>query len=303
MSAIILIVVLLIGFFIYGAMQPDKVHVSDVTGMTQANAIRTIKEDGLKVGDITETRSDAIEQGKVVKTDPTRNKAVPVNTVINLVVSKGSAKVRFGDYVNEKYSSVREQLEDKGYKVSQKKIADDTVPKGYIIEQNINAEDRVLPGKTKVKFSVSKGPKKHTVPDFTGKSQSTVLVWAQKNGVMVNFDSVNSNDITRGRVVSQSIAPGIKVAKNETMLVTLSKGPVVTSSSAEERPSESRHESSTSASTSSSVSDDEDDEESEQSSESSQSSGASETSSADENDSASTPSVSQSSGSEDSDDD
>lgn len=303
LGVIILIVALLVGFFIYGAMQPDKVHVSDVKGMTQANAIKTIKEDGLKVGDITETRSDTIEQGKVVKTDPTRNKAVPVNTVINLVVSKGSAKVRFGDYVNEKYSSVREQLEDKGYKVSQKKIADDTVPKGYIVEQNINAEDRVLPNKTKVKFSVSKGPKKHTVPDFTGKSQNAVLVWAQNNGVMINFDSVNSNGITRGKVVSQSIAPGIKVSKNETMLVTLSKGPVVTSSSVEERPSESRQDSSNSASTSSSVSDDDDDEKPAQSSESSQSSGSSETTSANEEHSTSTPPVSQSSSSVDSDDD
>ena len=299
--ALVAILALLVGFFVYGAMQPDMVHVSDVTGMSQANAKKTIREDGLKVGEVTETRSDTIEQGKVVKTDPKRNKSVPTDTVINLVVSKGSAKVRFGDYVNEKYSSVREQLRDKGYKVSQKKVADDTVPKGYIIEQNINAENRVVPDKTKVKFSVSKGPKKHTVPDFTGKSQNTVLVWAQNNGVMINFDSVNSNSIPSGRVVSQSVTPGAKVAKNERMLVTLSQGPVAASSSEQEKPSrpESGHSSSSKPSSTSSYDDDDDDKPS-QSSEPSQSSA---TSSDGGQDSTSTSSTSQSSSSTEQDDD
>ena len=108
------------GFGVYGAMQPDNVHVSDVRGMTQANAEKTLDEDGLKMGDITTKHSSDVDRGKVIQTKPKVGKTVAANSVIDLVVSNGPAKVRFGDYVNEKYSTVSDRLEDKGFTVTKK---------------------------------------------------------------------------------------------------------------------------------------------------------------------------------------
>ncbi|WP_288571977.1 Stk1 family PASTA domain-containing Ser/Thr kinase [uncultured Weissella sp.] len=282
--ALLVLVFIIGGFGIYGAMQPDNVHVSDVRGMTQANAEKTLQEDGLKLGNITTKHSNDIERGKVIQTNPKVDKTVAADSVIDLVVSKGPAKVRFGDYVNEKYSTVSNKLENKGFEVTKKDVASDTVPKGYIVSQNMDAEDSVVPSKTKVKFKVSTGPKSYNVPNFTGKSQGTVSAWAQTNGVAINFNSVYSDSVPAGYVVSQSMTPGSKLTKNDVLLVTISNGPneaahsssKTSRSSSSSSTSESRESSSSQSSSSSSASDDtESDSTSQPASESTQSSSSS----------------------------
>lgn len=271
--ALLALVIIIGGFGVYGAMQPDNVHVSDVRGMTQANAEKTLDEDGLKMGDITTKHSSDIDRGKVIQTKPKVGKTVAANSVIDIVISNGPAKVRFGDYVNEKYSTVSDRLEDKGFTVTKKEEASDTVPKGYIVSQNVDAEDSVVPSKTKVKFKVSTGPKSYTVPNFTGKAQSTVSAWAQSNGVSVDFNSVYSNSIPAGYAVSQSMTPGSKLTKSDVLLVTISNGPNAASHSSS---SESKSSSNNDDSSSESESDNDSGRESSRSSQNSSSSSESE---------------------------
>jgi serine/threonine-protein kinase len=135
-----------------------------------------------------------------------------------------------------------------------------------------------------VKFKVSTGPKSYNVPNFTGKSQGTVSAWAQTNGVAVNFNSVYSDSVPAGYVVSQSMTPGSKLTKNDVLLVTISNGPneaahsssKTSRSSSSSSTSESRESSSSQSSSSSSASDDtESDSTSQPASESTQSSSSS----------------------------
>ncbi|AWF96085.1 Stk1 family PASTA domain-containing Ser/Thr kinase [Weissella cibaria] len=215
---------LVIGLGVYGATRPALVRVPDVSGMTQANASQALERLKLEVGDVTTTSSSAIDRGKVVRTTPARGKSIKAGAEVDLIVSKGPAKVRFGDYVNEKYTTVADKLKAKGFTVEQTETANSSIPAGYIISQNLDAEDRVIPGETTVRFKVSTGPKRYAVPDFSGKDRSEVASWAAENGISVTYNSVYSDSIAVDEVVSQSITPGSKITTNDMLMVTLSKG-------------------------------------------------------------------------------
>lgn len=219
-----IVAALVIGLGVYGATRPALVRVPDVSGMTQANASQALERLKLEVGDVTTTSSSAIDRGKVVRTTPARGKSIKAGAEVDLIVSKGPAKVRFGDYVNEKYTTVADKLKAKGFTVEQTETANSSIPAGYIISQNLDAEDRVIPGETTVRFKVSTGPKRYAVPDFSGKDRSEVASWAAENGISVTYNSVYSDSIAVDEVVSQSITPGSKITTNDMLMVTLSKG-------------------------------------------------------------------------------
>ena len=167
-----------------------------------------------------------------MRTSPSIGKTVQVGAQVDLIVSKGPAKVRFGDYVNEKYTTIAEKLKLKGYAVEQKQVASDNVPAGYIVSQTLDAEDRVVPAKTTVKFAVSTGPEKYTVPDFSAQTQSDVAAWATERGIAVNYNAVYSDSVEVGEIVSQSVTPGAMMTANDALVITVSKGvdPAVQSS-------------------------------------------------------------------------
>ncbi len=250
------VVAMFVGLAIYGAMQPSKVHVPNLRGLTQAAAEQTLKDNNLKLGDVTTTNSATIARGKVVRSTPAADKTVEAGKKVDLVVSKGVAKVRFGDYVNEKYTTVAENLKNKGYTVEQTEVADDTIPAGYIVSQNIDAEDKVVPSKTTVKFKVSTGVSRYTVPDFSGKTRGTVDAWAHENGISVTYNEIYSDSMSKDQIVAQSITPGTKITSNEMLLIYISKGQnpdAVSSSSSSSSSSNSSSSSANSTATESST--------------------------------------------------
>ena len=226
------IVAFLVGIAVMALNRPVQKAVPNVTGMSQANAMKQLSRDDLKLGNIVTTSSTKYRAGEVVRTSPSIGKTVQVGAQVDLIVSKGPAKVRFGDYVNEKYTTIAEKLKLKGYAVEQKQVASDSVPAGYIVSQTLDAEDRVVPAKTTVKFAVSTGPEKYTVPDFSAQTQSDVAAWATERGIAVNYNAVYSDSVEVGEIVSQSVTPGAMMTANDALVITVSKGvdPAVQSS-------------------------------------------------------------------------
>lgn len=244
LAIIVAILVLLGGLWAIGAMSPDRVTISNLNGQTQSAAEKTLKQDGLKVGKISTTASN-VTTGSVVRTNPGANKVVDKGSSVDLVVSSGPKKERFGDYVNERYTTVASQLRAKGYTVHKEEAASDIYPAGYIVSQSVKAEKQVVPGDTSVTFVVSTGEAKLTVPDFSNKSQSYVSNWASQNGVIVNYTQAYSDTVQSGNIMNQSIAAGTTITKNQALYVTVSKG-------ANEQSSSSSSESSSTSTSSSS---------------------------------------------------
>ncbi|MDR3053758.1 MAG: PASTA domain-containing protein [Coriobacteriales bacterium] len=74
----------------------------------------------------------------------------------------------------------------------------------------------------------SKGPevfeKNIVVPDFAQKMQGEVESWAQTNGIKLEIEESDSDTIPEGGILKQSVAAGERLAKNDTLGITVSLG-------------------------------------------------------------------------------
>jgi beta-lactam-binding protein with PASTA domain len=82
--------------------------------------------------------------------------------------------------------------------------------------------------KDKAKLYYSKGKevfeKDISMPDFANKSKEEVNEWAKKNDIHLKVEESDSDSVENGKVISQSISKGTKVAKKETLTVVISAG-------------------------------------------------------------------------------
>lgn len=249
-----LLVLAIAGIFFLN-YQSSKVSVPDVTNLSQDAATSRLKRAGLTVGSVSSTTSKSIAEGHVVRTTPTSGTAATKGDTINLIVSSGRAKVRFGDYVGTDYSLTSAQLRAQGYAITKEGIPSDDVPAGKIIAQSIDANGKVDPTQTSVVFTVSTGAVKIVVPDFTGKAtQQQVQDWATQHNIVVNFNIQFDGDTKKDYVISQSIRGGSSMTKDMVLLVTISQGPQDTSSASSSSASSSISSSSSSSSSTSSSS-------------------------------------------------
>jgi serine/threonine-protein kinase len=246
-----LIIVAILGLGIYGATAGAKETVPYVNGQTQKSAEKALQAAGFEVGKITKSPSTSVAEGKVISTNPKADAEVKKGSKINLIVSSGPASVRFGDYQNEKYTTVLAKLKAKGYSVTKKEKSSEDIPAGYIMSQSIDAESKVIPSETKVVFTVSTGAVKITVPDFSNKTQSEVETWAATNKISVSFNRTYSDNVPENQVIGQSVTAGTTITKSTSITFQISNGATPVSSSSK---SSSTSSSSTSSSASSETS-------------------------------------------------
>ncbi|MCW0952694.1 Stk1 family PASTA domain-containing Ser/Thr kinase [Weissella ceti] len=153
-----LLVLVLAGFGFAVASQPQMYTVPDVKNMSVTEAKQTLADSNLDLGDVTQEYSSTLEKDMVIGSTPGSGKKVRKDAKVDLVISRGPEQVRFGDYVNAKYSDVSEDLKRKGYLIDHDYLYSDVYPSGYIISQSIQPDAKVIPADTNVTFVVSSGP-------------------------------------------------------------------------------------------------------------------------------------------------
>src|SRR5699024_11820899 len=97
--------------------------------------------------------------------------SVKEKSTVNVFVSEGKEKVKFGDYVGENFGQTKRLLEEEGYKdvIDYPKPSDE--PEGDIISQTEpNEGDEVVPAETKVMFEVSSGRERYTIIGRTART-------------------------------------------------------------------------------------------------------------------------------------
>lgn len=159
----LLVVAIITGIVVYG-QAPTQATVPDINGSTLDEAKKELDDAHLKLGEVTRKNSDAVKSGKIMLVKPHVGEQVNRDSKVDLVVSSGARKIRFGDYRNEAFDSVSEQLKAKGYTITTTQQSSDTVPAGYIIEQDIEPDKKVVPSKTTVNFVISSGVDQTQVP-------------------------------------------------------------------------------------------------------------------------------------------
>ncbi|MFP7494130.1 Stk1 family PASTA domain-containing Ser/Thr kinase [Terribacillus saccharophilus] len=207
------------------ATAPKEVTMIDVTGESYADAVDKLSDLDLHVKREA-TASESVEEGNVVKTDPTAGSAIKEGSSVTVYTSIGKEKEDFDDYEGETFSEVEKSLDAKGYKNvrSYEEFSDE--PVGTIISQiQPQAGTKVVPEDTTVIFEVSKGPEAVTLTDLSGMSEEKAQTYLDKNNLNGNFIEQPSDEVDEGVVIRHEPGAGQSIEDNGSVDVYVSTGP------------------------------------------------------------------------------
>jgi len=116
------------------------------------------------------------------------------------------------------------------FQITVTEVYDETIPAGIVIKQSI------LPGETvslqnnqkaNISLVVSKGVKPDTrilVPNVTGLNKQTAVEKLKKVGLKVKVEYAYNDNVSNGKIVSQSPDSDTKIEKNDIVTIYVSKG-------------------------------------------------------------------------------
>lgn len=204
----------------------EEVEVPDVSGKTQDEAWKILKDKGFTDYEVQMEYSDEYDNGEVIKTTPAAGETTTVDTKIVLVVSKGAEKAEVPNLVGMTVSQAQKALSDKGLTDGgSTEEYSNTVAEGKIISQNVKAGKKV-DGGTSVSYVVSKGKKPAetvAVPDLRGYSLADAISALSNRGLSYKEIAADSPSPS-GTVVDMSPDIGSQVEVGSTITLYVSNG-------------------------------------------------------------------------------
>ena len=196
----------------------ERYAVPDVRGSTPKEATEAIVSAGLASGGRVEAFDDQVPTGQVASTDPPMGEPVPVDTPVDLIISKGPEPVELADITGKKQAVAIKRLEQAGVQVSAVKEFSESVAQGRIVSMSPKAATVVDSGST-VKIVVSKGPPPVEVPDLIDRRQDNAVAELERLGLVAEIDD---GAVTRlNRVFDQSPSPGELVPRGTTVILRI----------------------------------------------------------------------------------
>ncbi len=184
------------------------------------------------------TRANRGEEKEEAKKDKKLNKSVIVAMIIAgillfgllftfIIYPKFIAKppIEVPDVSDMTVAQAEKTLEDEGFIVNAKteKKEDDDIKKGKVIETDPEA-GRTLKKGSKITLIVSKGTKKITIEDYTGKNYYEVKAELEAANITVETetkDVAESDNVKENTILSQDVKPGEKLGKGDTIVLTI----------------------------------------------------------------------------------
>lgn len=204
----------------------EEVEVPDVSGNTQDEAWKILKDKGFTDYEVQMEYSDEYDNGEVINTTPAAGETTTVDTKIVLVVSKGAEKAEVPNLVGMTVSQAQKALSDKGLTDGgSTEEYSNTVAEGKIISQNVKAGKKV-DGGTSVSYVVSKGKKPAetvAVPDLRGYSLADAISALSNRGLSYKEIAADSPSPS-GTVVDMSPDIGSQVEVGSTITLYVSNG-------------------------------------------------------------------------------
>lgn len=230
---IILLLLILIGGAAYAAFSfiPDLLYIKSVTvpkvvGMDESKAHSLLKKKQLKV-DTQKVVNDKYAKGKVVRQTPLAKTSVKVGSAVHLFVSKGPKKITVDNYMGKDKDSVQLLLTGTHFKkVRYQSSYSDTYSQGVIFDQNPAPETKVIPGKTVLVLTYSRGPESVQVPSLSGSTQQEAQNILNANGLTPDYQGEEYSDsVTKGQVTRQSPDAETTINKGDKVQFWISEGP------------------------------------------------------------------------------
>ena len=225
----LLVLLLVIFFFVVPAMGPKDVKIPDVTGLTVEKAEEKLLNAGLEINVKTkEEASEDVKEGRIVKTEPSKNRTVKEGQKITLIVSTGTAKIKIEDYTGKNAMEVKGALELLGLNVTvEKKKVEETEGIEYdadlVIEQSVIKGKKLKKGDSIILFTPDVMVK---YPNFVKTyTFAQVEEWASKNNVTVIKQEISTNDCPAGTIIAQDKPEGYLVYPGTSFTVTVAIEP------------------------------------------------------------------------------
>lgn len=202
-----------------------KVQVPDLRGMSVREAQEVLLSNNLKLGKKRYEYSSSYLKGQTISSDPARETTVSRNSKVNIVISKGPLKTKFGSYIGQNFDQVRKKLKAKGVLVDKETTYSNKYPAGQIVSQSIDPSMKVSLYQLPVTFTVSEGVQTFKIRDLTGYTQKSVIDYAQEHNITIIFEQQYSNTVPKRQVISQNPKANTTVKAGSQVIVTLSLGP------------------------------------------------------------------------------
>ena len=202
-----------------------KVQVPDLRGMSVREAQEVLLSNNLKLGKKRYEYSNSYLKGQTISSDPARETTVNRNSKVDIVISKGPLKTKFGSYIGQNFDQVRKKLKTKGVLVDKETTYSNKYPAGQIVSQSIDPSMKVSLYQLPVTFTVSEGVQTFKIRDLTGYTQKSVIDYAQEHNITIIFEQQYSNTVPKGQVISQNPKANTTVKAGSQVIVTLSLGP------------------------------------------------------------------------------
>jgi len=139
------------------ATSPPLTTVPNVAGLSEAEALRRLRQAGLVPGARLRAASDTLPAGTVITTQPGPGTRVAVDSVVEVTISDGPARASVRSVTNRPLDEAVERLRDQGFDVEVYEEANPAVASGLVIRQVPGAGQEAVLG-TRVMLWVSTGP-------------------------------------------------------------------------------------------------------------------------------------------------
>ena len=223
----ILFALLALGAAAWGAwtyLMPHDVQVPGVVGLSVEEAQAKLEAEDLTVRIAKGEYDEQAPVDQVLSQLPRPGAEIREGSQVVLVPSLGPPPVKVPDLVGMTVPDARRALEQVGLELAEPTERYDTKsPAGWIIDQSVPPKERIPQGSA-VQVVVSKGPAPVPVPKVVGDTREAAETVLGANWV-VNVEEEYSDDVERGRVISQTPDPKTELQPGETVTIVVSLGP------------------------------------------------------------------------------
>lgn len=201
--------------------QPKKVKVPNLQNMKISDAEKTLKANGL-IADKKYSKSRDVEKDYIISQKEKAGTEVEEGSTIHIVVCSVTM-ISVPDVTNQKADEAKISLEGLGITVNVTEVYSDAVESTKIISQEPKAGTEIEYGQ-EVTITVSKGEELIEIPDVTGLKQSDAKSKLKSLAMKVDIKETYSDDVAKGKVISQSVEVNKKVKKGTAITLKVSKG-------------------------------------------------------------------------------
>ena len=194
---------------------PPPVAVPSVRGEPLKKAKQTIREAGLRVGEVKRRFDVRVPRDHVISQQPA-NGRIPKGSTVSLVVSDGPKPVPIPDVRGMAQDKAVKVLGAKGFEVVIEENFSKQVARGDVVGTDPVAGTELQPGRTIV-LTVSLGPEYFDCPNFFGMSVDEARAVAEQHGLELTALPVPGS--SGNNVVSQIPGAGTRIRYGSTVTV------------------------------------------------------------------------------------